>query len=139
MRYTIYGSELRIGNWIQDRMGRPYQILGILSGCRILFGPGTDKERQTDDALPIELTPEILEKAGFEHHYYKAEDEAETDSEWWTIRAGKGLWGKNEITIVKFDEGLKYSCHDTRAECKYVHQLQNLYFALTGEELSIQF
>jgi hypothetical protein len=136
MGYTIYGRELRIGNWIlldmKTTLPRPHCIM-----AKDIFD--ISEGRITLNAIEgLVLTPGILEKAGFEHHYYKAEDEAETDSEWWTIRAGKSLWGKNEITIVKFDEGLKYSCHDTRAECKYVHQLQNLYFALTGEELSIQ-
>lgn len=135
----IQANELRIGNWVTvygDSEHRVHlvcktgvQVEGQIIGG-IVFDPA--------DVHPIPLTPEILEKAGFEHHYYKADSEGQTDSEWWTIKAGKGLWGKNEITIVKFEEGLTYSCHATRAECQYVHQLQNLYHALTGEELTIE-
>jgi len=66
---------------------------------------------------PIPLTEEWLLKFGFE-------------------RIGGQLWDCNEVRgLFVFDEfqPLAY-LHGKR----YVHQLQNLYHALTGEELKIQ-
>ena len=48
-----------------------------------------------------------------------------------------------EKWLIKFGvEDLDLFIHDVKtdwsAPCDYVHQLQNIYFALTGEELQIQ-
>jgi hypothetical protein len=66
---------------------------------------------------PIPLTPEILVKAGFENF----ED---------------GWYSLFDFTWNIYDKvlrwmGVQIKCHD-------LHQLQNLYFALTGEELNIE-
>lgn len=76
---------------------------------------------------PVVLTSKMLEKLGFEEF------------------AG----GQREVTVVglkssgiiKFSfEGMngKYYPAGGLNELKYLHQLQNLYFALTGEELEIK-
>jgi hypothetical protein len=75
---------------------------------------------------PIELTPEILEKCGFikqENGWYKfniLEDYINLYFERLT---------KTELSISGL--GIKMP------HIQYLHQLQNLYFALTGEELEI--
>ena len=68
-----------------------------------------------DDFYGIPLTPEILEKAGF----------VKSDGEfgWWL--------SKKVISGFYYD-----NTFITRI--KSLHQLQNLYFALTGEELPIE-
>ena len=43
------------------------------------------------------------------------------------------LWFSDKRVITDF-----YASRVRIRECKYVHQLQNLYFALTGEELTIK-
>lgn len=63
---------------------------------------------------PISLTPEILEKAGFR---------IDPNSK---KHAGK----------VHRCQGITINLETSRI--KYLHQLQNLYFALTGEELQIE-
>lgn len=69
---------------------------------------------------PVEITPEILEKCGFE----KMSDRWE-----------------NEIDIYEYREGIYRLCLDEYGilslDIKHLQQLQNLYFALTGKELSI--
>lgn len=69
---------------------------------------------------PIPLTEEWLLKFGFKIR----------DGEWWI---------DNEIFGVTFDENHEplhiWDGSFTDSPCKYVHQLQNLYFALTGTEL----
>lgn len=61
----------------------------------------------------IPLTPEILEKCGF-------------------VQTSAATFG-NGIIGIYFGEGEYFYNH---GKGKYLHQLQNLYFALTGEELN---
>jgi len=67
---------------------------------------------------PIPLTEEWLIKFGFDGQDYNL----------FTIELSR-----NQFMILK-DEWLIVISNN----CKYVHQLQNLYFALTGEELTIK-
>ena len=142
----IQATELRVGNLLKDYKHKlQYVEVHTINRydhtqCKVTeHDSGYVYECSLEDLRPIKLTPEILEKVGFNHHYEKGDGYHVTESEWWAIKAGKGLWGKNEILIVRFEEGLTYSSHATRAECKYVHQLQNLFYFLTsGEELNIQ-
>jgi len=109
-------NELRIGNYILSD-GIIVKVTGLSDEYRIwwkwhlgdnVYNADNDREDQID---PIPLTMEILEKCGF-------------SGAWTTIN---GLDGN--LMGVKLPE-LEY-------EIKYVHQLQNLYFALTGNELNI--
>jgi hypothetical protein len=67
---------------------------------------------------PIPLTEEWLEGFGFEYS---------------DLNGDSGLW-----KIPPFQIYGKYNqfIYDYRLDVNYVHQLQNLYFALTGEELN---
>lgn len=132
-------QELRLGNWVLIG-GRPQKIDSIVSdkNMDVLYsGVNIELERgyYGDAALiaysnpePIPLTPEILEKAGFEllpggHHY---------------------AYGENPLThdymiVVKYSviiNGFFYQ--NGHFHIKHLHQLQNLYFALTGQELEIE-
>ena len=76
---------------------------------------------------PIELTPEILKKCGFELSGARLNEIQITEL--------------NEIQITEFEEGyilVIYSEYEYGKKIKYLHQLQNLYFALTGQELTIE-
>lgn len=72
---------------------------------------------------PIELTEEWLIKFGFIYH---------ESFKHWVIN-----WGSNGVEFLRFDENYKmFSFQLGKGKYKviqYVHQLQNLYFALTGE------
>ncbi len=79
-----------------------------------------------DDLSPILITEEWLFKFGFElinNSFYRSRN-----SElclYWTVSQNKMLpeyYGKRLVTGYDF---------------KYVHQLQNLYFCLTGSELTV--
>jgi hypothetical protein len=69
--------------------------------------------------FPIPISEEWFEKFGIKYYEF-------LDS--WSTSDGK-------MTLIKNDNGFykleNYPCQDL----KYVHQLQNLYFALTGKEL----
>lgn len=101
--------ELRIGNWY-DHNGQYRQAT-----------PSTIEETWHDErpwCEPIPLTEEILLRCGFEEgqtgYYFK--DDIIISVE------GQVYFGENEVHI---------------AEIYHLHQLQNLVYALTGEELEI--
>ena len=106
----IKAKELRIGNWMMG--SEPFQI-----------EPNDIQGEPRWKAIP--LTEEWLLKFGFE---LDIEDDGCQK-------------GKYKVSVS--DEGCLFFIyigyyHEEIAEFKYVHQLQNLYFALTGEELQIK-
>ena len=122
---AINSSELRIGNWVLDpAYGLPMEL--DIDNMEVLLG-----SRHFDGIDPIPLTTEILKKAGF-----VIEDGSE--SEQYALMVDNFL----TIKIHKDDfswafSGLKESVTPSCGWFKYVHQLQNLYFALTNQELPI--
>lgn len=111
-------NELRSGNWIlinnEERPPYYYQItahdIEEIEGCG-------------EDAFAIDLTPDKLEKAGFVE-----------GSDGYIYIGGFPfmLMFLSDILYMDIEGQLMPVPH-----CKYLHQLQNLYFALTGEELEI--
>ena len=80
------------------------------------------------DISPIPLTEDILLKCGFESHYstfYLANSDFD-------ISYNDEL--ENGISICVGDYCPRGRCFE---HIKFLHQLQNLYFALTGTELEI--
>lgn len=77
-----------------------------------------------EDIEPIELTEEWLIKFGFENNFKQYE----------LMNWGLKVDLLNNEWIVFHGFCGKYS---EITSCRYVHQLQNLYFALTGKELTI--
>jgi hypothetical protein len=76
--------------------------------------------------MPIALTPEILEKCGFK-----------------LLSDFYGLQHTYGYIAILFENStlMIEDLHDDSVNIKapkYLHQLQNLYFALTGEELQIK-
>lgn len=113
----IKANELRIGNWIR------------------VFG-GYAKVKLIPSELPIEpipLTPEILEKCGFVEdrgnywvdlmtHYLELINKLQG---WFPVYAQTpelSSEAEQRVLLNRID---------------YLHQLQNLFFALTGTELNI--
>jgi len=125
----IQANELRIGNWLSIK-----KIYGGFAYYQIDSSDIPRIERHPETAwLGIPLTPEILEKTGFK-----------------LILSGEilGCYNKEDQDIsFAFNDGGYWACwEDAGRESsistigkrfRYVHQLQNLYFALTGTELDI--
>lgn len=115
-------SELRIGNYFEYK------------GRIIKFTIADFVEAHHNSELlelflkPILLTEEWMIKVGFER-YGHAKDVKISISKGWT------LYFDFDLNKLSIDSGLNGKFLD---EIKYVHQLQNLYFALTGEELTIK-
>lgn len=112
----LAANELRIGNWYYEfgnYRQTSWSILKTLS-------------ESTESQIwckPIPLAPEILEKFGFEK-----------DNDGIYSKLGFMFW-LDDIGVMQL--ALNYSpiCN---APCKYVHQLQNLIHALTGEEITFK-
>tara|TARA_R110000868_G_scaffold171056_2_gene406545 strand:+ start:350 stop:718 length:369 start_codon:yes stop_codon:yes gene_type:complete len=119
-------TELRIGNYYQyaGNNGIIYtQVKEIKHNQFGLLGDfdGTNYEI----CKPIQLTKEWLIKFGFDNTY--------NDLNWY-IKGNYCFSFLKELDLIVFK--IKFQ---TVGICtiKYVHEVQNIYFALTGEELSL--
>ena len=127
----INANELRIGNYLQDVVsGELFRVFSIDESnnnairCKII---DISKLPLPDGWTihPIPLTPEILEKCGFAI----ISNPNHTDSFLcYTPFLKLVLDVKSKKIVLRDYSGIQQSI-------EHLHQLQNLYFALTGEEL----
>ena len=125
-------AELRIGNSVffnknHNEIGNITSIETFLTDqFKVGFYNRIDIKYYCDEIKPIPITEEWLLKFGFEKHH----------SDYY-----------NKIIMIKEDGEIKiFPSFDVNLSSaisislfiKYVHQLQNLYFALTGHELTIK-
>jgi len=123
--------ELRIGNWIEcsevDEFGnlvyKAYQV-SVSDIWNIRYDEIRKKEYE-----PIPLTEEWLKDFGFP---WEIKFQAHGNDEFWGLFSECYPKEKGYNLIMKRDKFLLIP------EIKYVHQLQNLYFALTGKELQLK-
>ena len=114
-------KELRIGNLITDKWSKgkyPFTILSLGKSKCTYFGHQQFWAKY-ENLEPIPLTEEWLLKFGFKERKN-------------SIRY---RYYKNRHSIELFSN---YARMNYSIGFKYVHQLQNLYFALYGEELTIK-
>jgi hypothetical protein len=123
-------NELRIGNWVKlFDSDKPYKI-HVVSKKVIQVGGdllGGDLFN-IKNVFPIELTPEILEKAGFKISAY----------EQYRLYLSIGyIWHNGKTGGHSLDiDNLDYDTHIT--SINYLHQLQNFYYIHEGQELEIE-
>jgi hypothetical protein len=118
----IKASDYRIGNIIYQNG----KITIIDSLERSVNDWDRTNYKRTIDTNPIPLTEEWLLKFGFD--YYKSNNSYQLDT-----KLGFSIWGR---IISGFN--VYYESDEIGETFKYVHQLQNLIFALTGNELTMQ-
>jgi hypothetical protein len=120
----IDAKQLRIGNWVFDNFGYPDQITADWFGAFDM-----ELDNVTENTF-IPLTYEMLEKCGFvktNGFIWNTENDGIAD-----------IYDKGGFRIhVEVSRGVFYTTQPKSVDYKYVHQLQNLYFALTGTELEI--
>lgn len=127
----IQANELRLGIYIKYLSTLTKMDEELLY---LLYDKNSDLE--ISDFYPIEITEEILLNCGFE----KFEDHNKYG---WYLKVDNRYlcWCFNEYISLEFTENQAYlNYNDTLFDypCKYLHQLQNLYYALCNEELNIQ-
>jgi len=137
----IQANELRIGNMVYESFSfnptlEDLEIVTIhkIDSLNGIYSDIHDNLGDFDSLYPIPLTPEIIQMCGFklDEHYktYFVTDEQNND---WSI------------VVNSFEESKGYLFQNSKSDAscysvayvKYLHQLQNLYFALTGEELQL--
>lgn len=115
-------KELRIGNWVQ-RLKEDGTLLMYYNVVKLRDIDGSNEiNGLIDYFMPISLEKLWLDKFGFKR--------TKNDCGWryrsLHITDGGNIKGPYGTLIVK------------KGIIRYVHQLQNLYFALTGEELQLK-
>ena len=117
-------QDLKIGNWVQFRHTETPVLITLGDFVREY------KEEHLEDYEPIPLTEEWLERFGFE-----------TECKWINdCRAVKGDFyitlDHDGATVIGYPTsvGMRNKWMFVQ-DIEYVHKLQNLYFALTGQEL----
>ncbi|WP_407533773.1 hypothetical protein [Elizabethkingia miricola] len=114
-------AELRLGNYLHDRNGNLCKVIELREDG--IYAPVIGKAITGLPNKPIELTEEWLIKFGF-----KLESDAEGE-----YYENKGVG----ILILRSDD-IHFFFGNPNNKDKYVHELQNLFYALTGEELKLQ-
>lgn len=114
-------NELRIGNLLQRK--RDYKVITVeevLSTRICYYNPDLSSFKPIAADLngfePVVLTEEWLVKCGFR-------------------KMSESIYVCDTFSLLKTEFCFKY---DGFTELCYVNQLQNLHFALTGEELTIK-
>jgi len=116
----MVANELRLGNYIQDELGSVEQVESLNS----YGGEEINEDIVTGVYEPILLNAEWLLKFDFK-----------PSGTSWLIDMEQIVFDIQSIDEKYYlnSEGLPFS-----TGFKYVHQLQNIYFALTGAELTIK-
>lgn len=122
-------KELRKGNLV-DYEKTTHLVTGVINN--VVYSRWLKQSQEEDDYIddednyePIPLSPEILDKCGFVSYHHNPRLE-------WFFVNGQAY----EPFHLKNSRDNKYYFNEN-IEVKYLHQLQNLYFALTGEELEV--
>lgn len=118
----IQANELRIGNLVLNKDQKPIKVNTILfSGINHWQDMGASGMDSCFDLNPIPLTEDILVKCGFNDTIYE-----------WTKGSIVVKWS-SRIVSSGLRQGLYVEGLD---HIQYLHQLQNLYYALTQTELN---
>jgi len=118
-------SELRIGNWIYIPQTKTNERIGSIEENGRFTTIGYKSSYSSIECLePIPLTEECLLKFGFEKN----------DNNQFILMEGSVDILFNKDLNGWTCDGINFSINMT----EHVHQLQNLYFALTGEELKLK-
>jgi hypothetical protein len=115
-------KELRAGNFVDHA-----RVESFVEWSLGMFECLNDGTINIDNFSPIPITDELLIKFGFEKKWIYPKNHIHPEG-WY-------VW---ELPFFTLSDNFCYQFSGTRTEIKYVHRLQNLYFALTGQELILQ-
>jgi hypothetical protein len=121
---AINVRELRVGNWVRQlHTGRHDQV------DLFMLGEIADDETYLDHLFPIPLSADLLLELGFE------------EMDWEHVPCYKKEMIEIEIVDGDYMARLRYDWNEGGLSLllstpKYLHQLMNLVYALTGKELT---
>lgn len=116
-------EELRIGNYVFENDSKIKQVEHIINNTIYTKSAGKQLHK------PIPLTEQWLLDLGFEKYENQTEYDIMYELKKEDIEISVGFY-KNEIHTFLFSGDCLYHIN-------HVHTLQNLYFALTGKELTL--
>ena len=128
-------NELMVGDWVRPtRLNKPARIEEVsrlLNRVIVITADGYESAHILE-CNPIPLTPEILEKNGFD--FIKNDNTKSVWNGWWIY---EGL----ELATACLDKEGNWPCfiniYDSNIECEYVYQLQHA-LRLCGIEKEIE-
>lgn len=130
-------NELRIGNWV--KVNDPifgvntYKVATIRDNGIITLND--NMSCLVDNIEPIELTEDVLLKIGFG----KRNDCYTLSNEYIFFVYYKDSFKQELLASVKRKGKYYYNTNELKNyDIKYLHQLQNAYYCLTGEELEVE-
>lgn len=133
-------AELRIGNLVTANS--PAMVVTSINKYNVsLYMPDSESDSfdyDVEDLNPVKLTQEILKGAGF-----LSEDGRVFTMETEKFITYELIWNNisrdvHAVGITVEDEnGKREGVQNFVWNMKYLHQLQNLFFSLTGQELQI--
>lgn len=143
----IKANELRLGNYFQDQLTGRILIVDSLSNDRIIFDQQGGALPRGWQARPIPITKEWLQRFGFEMRMING-----IVPEWYIMCTPPNY--KREFALI-FRFGMLRStppgvCDENRWHAwmdsgdshnfniQSIHQLQNVFFAITGKELKVK-
>jgi len=122
MDMALKAIELRIGNYYQENgtyyKTTPNDIINLIR-C--------EASKTESDMQPVPLTEDILLKCGFK------KDGKSYCIGYWDCDFTLEQYSDEVFYMVNVSESLKFG-----PEIRYLHQLQNIYFALEEEELEVK-
>lgn len=119
--------DVRVGNWVLKLTGRDVKDQSFFEYKAIAL----DEYYYTfaRDCFPIKLSPEILGECGFKHEF----------GDWYINLPSPDREEGVPLLRYRHKEKAWYLGNlELPAQPVYVHQLQNLYYALTRQELHIE-
>ena len=120
-------SEFRLGNYVRNKEGklcRISQLDGLQEEVGITFHcdpPGL----HSDTVTPVKLTSKILDAIGFKETYVEAVQRS--------LLIRDEIYLTSDFRLCAVNGGLSIISNPKR----YIHEIQNLYFELTGIELEM--
>ena len=135
MQITLNAKDFRIGNMIADYECEPYyfdiESISLVEGVWVSYRNGSFHST-IDNLEPIEITEDWLECFGFENIRKNGSNYFTKDSDTFTQMRLAIINDICHISVGNDNEGTAI------AAIRYVHELQNLFFSLTGEELKLK-
>jgi hypothetical protein len=126
---VLKANELRLGNILRLKNQEGYLTVSMIEQSGSLYfdeSPELHYDLEDDEILPVELTEQWLAQLGFNKRTIQIDEHG-------LLRiVDRGIY-----EIVEFTDAETYRSYDNRI--LYVHQLQNLFFALSdGIELKVK-
>ena len=137
----VNANELRVGNWVKSIVLHGSDFLKFKrfdEDLKIAFFYKEYIGAYIEHIAPIPLTPEILEKCGGKSYLLNNVWSFDFNTPKSYIAIDTNF--KESFIVLHDEDGDEDDCTGLPLpinHIKHIHQLQNLYFSLTGEELTI--